>query len=159
MKRPEYHIRWMIRRDVPEVLEIEAASFPSAWDEAEFIRCLRQRNCIRMVVEWGDRIVGYMICELHKNKLNLLNFAVHPGCRRRGVGRAMIEKLVGKLSMQRRVTITLEIVEDNLDGQLFFKAMGFVANRINRNVWGELSTYDMSYELVDVDAVCESLFS
>ena len=40
------HIRWMIRRDMPEVLAIEAASFEFPWLEDDFIRCLRQRNCI-----------------------------------------------------------------------------------------------------------------
>ena len=40
------HIRWMIRRDMPEVLAIEHASFEYPWCEEEFLRVLRQRNCI-----------------------------------------------------------------------------------------------------------------
>ena len=52
------HIRWMIRRDMPEVLQIEAASFEFPWLEDDFIRCLRQRNCIGMVAEYDDRVVG-----------------------------------------------------------------------------------------------------
>jgi len=43
------HIRWMIRRDMPEVLDIESGSFEFPWSEEDFIRCLRQRNCIGMV--------------------------------------------------------------------------------------------------------------
>ena len=49
------HIRWMIRRDMAEVLEIERAAFEFPWFEEEFIRCLRQRNCIGMVAEHGER--------------------------------------------------------------------------------------------------------
>ena len=52
------HIRWMIRRDMPEVLAIEHASFEYPWCEEEFLRVLRQRNCIGMVAEHGERIVG-----------------------------------------------------------------------------------------------------
>src|SRR5262245_49541922 len=69
------HIRWMIRRDMPEVLQIEQDSFDYSWTEEDFLRCLRQRNCIGMVAEAGERVVGFMIYELHKSKLHVLNFA------------------------------------------------------------------------------------
>ena len=69
-------IRWMIRADMPDVLAIEQDVFEFPWFEQDFVRCLRQRNCIGMVAEQGDRVVGYMIYELHKSRLHLLNFAV-----------------------------------------------------------------------------------
>ena len=65
------HIRWMIRRDMPEVLQIEQESFDYSWTEEDFLRCLRQRNCIGMVAEQGEKVVGFMIYELHKNKLHI----------------------------------------------------------------------------------------
>jgi len=126
------HIRWMIRRDMAEVLDIERGSFEFPWFEEDFIRCLRQRNCIGMVAEHGERVVGFMIYELHKTRLHILNFAVAPEFRRRGVGRQMIDKLLGKLSSQRRVRITLEVRETNLPAQLFFKAAGFRAVTVLR---------------------------
>jgi hypothetical protein len=67
------HIRWMIRRDMPEVLQTEQESFEFAWTEEDFLRCLRQRNCIGMVAEQGEKVVGFMIYELHKSKLHILN--------------------------------------------------------------------------------------
>src|SRR5262245_38588077 len=72
------HIRWMIRRDMPEVLTTEQQSFEFAWSEEDFLRCLRQRNCIGMVAEQGEKVIGFMIYELHKSKLHIMNFAVHP---------------------------------------------------------------------------------
>lgn len=124
------HIRWMIRRDMPEVLEIERGSFEFPWFEEEFIRCLRQRNCIGMVAEHGERVVGFMIYELHKSRLHILNFAVASDLRRRGIGAQMIEKLVGKLSSQRRTRISLEVRETNLAAQVFFRANGFRATSV-----------------------------
>ena len=44
------HIRWMIRRDMAEVLDIERQCFEFPWTEDEFINCLRQRNAIGMIV-------------------------------------------------------------------------------------------------------------
>ena len=129
------HIRWMIRRDMPEVLAIEHASFEFPWCEEEFLRVLRQRNCIGMVAEQGEKVVGFMIYELHKAKLQVLNFAVSPEFRRQGVGHQMIAKLVGKLSSHRRTKITLAVRERNLAAQMFFKAQDFRASKVLRNYY------------------------
>ena len=126
------HIRWMIRRDMPEVLDIEQEGFEFPWLEEDFIRCLRQRNCIGMVAEYEDRVVGFMIYELHKNRIHILNFAVADDYRRRGVGSQMVAKLIAKLSSQRRNRILLEVRETNLAAQLFFRESGFRAVSVLR---------------------------
>jgi len=141
------HIRWMIRRDMPDVLAIEQQCFEFPWSEEEFIRCLRQRNCIGMVAEHDDRVVGFMIYELNKNRIHVLNFAVAADCRRRGVGSQMIAKLIGKLSAQRRTRITLEVRETNLAAQLFFRSAGLRAVSVLRNFYDDTpeDAYLMQY--------------
>ena len=76
-----------------------------------------------MVAEHDDQIVGFMIYELHKTRLHVLNFAVARQYRRLGVGTQMLEKLVAKLSHQRRSRILLEVRETNLAAQLFFRKL------------------------------------
>lgn len=131
------HIRWMIRRDMPEVLAIEDESFEFSWLEDDFVRCLRQRNCIGMVAEYNDRVVGFMIYELHKTRIHVLNFAVASSHRRRGVGSQMLAKLAAKLSTQRRSRIVLEVRETNLDAQLFFRENGFRAVSVLRSYYAD----------------------
>jgi [ribosomal protein S18]-alanine N-acetyltransferase len=121
------HIRWMIRRDMGEVLQIERESFEFPWVDEDFIRCLRQRNCIGMVAEHEGRVAGFMIYELHKTRIHVLNFAVDEAYQRRGVGSQMVAKLIAKLSSQRRSRIVLEVRETNLSAQLFFRENGFRA--------------------------------
>ena len=124
-KELRVHIRWMIRRDMSEIIDIETLSFEYPWSEEDFVRCLRQRNCIGMVAEHGDRVVGFMIYELHKTRLHILNFAVHPDQRFNRIGMQMVNKLVSKLSHQRRTRILLEVRERNLPAQMFFRSLGF----------------------------------
>jgi ribosomal-protein-alanine N-acetyltransferase len=145
------HIRWMIRRDMPEVLQIEQESFEYAWTEEDFLRCLRQRNCIGMVAEQGEKVVGFMIYELHKSKLHILNFAVSPACRRAGVGAQMVAKLISKLSSHRRTRITLEVRETNLAAQLFFREQCFKAVRVLRAYYEDSGedAFQMQYRLAD----------
>lgn len=149
----EPHIRWLIRRDMQEVTAIERASFDSWWCEEEFIRCLRQRNTIGMVAEIpamgsvGYKVGGYMVYELHKRRLHLINFAVHPDHRRSGIGRAMVDKLKSKLSDDHRTELWLEVRDSNLDAQLFFRAMGFRAIRVLKDYYEDTTddAYQMQY--------------
>ena len=148
------HIRWMIRRDMQEVLDIENEGFEFPWYEEDFIRCLRQRNCIGMVAEHNEQVVGFMIYELEKARLHLLNFAVARPYRRRGVGSQMVDKLIGKLSSQRRTRIILEIRETNLPAQLFFKDRGFRAVSVLRDFYDDTpeDAYAMQYRYRPIPA-------
>jgi ribosomal-protein-alanine N-acetyltransferase len=145
------YIRWMIRRDMTDVVRIERESFDCSWTEDDFLRCLRQRNTIGMVCELMGNVEGYMIYELHESRLHILNFAVSPLARRIGLGRSMVEKLIGKLSSHRRKRITLAVRETNLGAQLFFKATGFRATKVLRGYYemtGE-DGYAMKYEICE----------
>ena len=145
----DVQIRWLIRRDMAEVLRIEQSSFGSAWNDEDFLCCLRQRNCIGMVAEHDHKILGFMIYELHKSRLHILNFAVAPECRKQGIGAQMVLRLVDKLSQQRRSEILMEIRESNLEAQLFFKKQGFKAVCVLRRHFDdtEEDAYIMQYRL------------
>lgn len=145
----DVQIRWLIRRDMPEVLRIEQQSFEFSWTEEDFLCCLRQRNCIGMVAERDHQIVGFMIYELHKSRLNILNFAVARECRKQGIGTQMVLRLIDKLSQQRRKEILFEVRERNLAAQLFFKSQGFRAVRVLRGHYDDTTedAYLMQYRL------------
>lgn len=131
-ERIRVHIRWMIRPDMPEVLQAEQESFACPWTEEDFLRTLRQRNCIGMIAECGEQVAGYMLYELHKQKLHILNLAVSPRYRRAEVGSQMILKLISKLASHRRTRITIQVRETNLPAQLFFRSLGFRAVKVLR---------------------------
>lgn len=127
------HIRWMIRRDMPEVLEIEREAFEHPWVEEDFLDALRNRKTIGMVAEHGEKVVGFMVYELYNSRLQVLNIACARQWRRLDVGSQMVAKLIGKLSSHRRTAIGLEVRESNLAAQLFFRAQGFVATAVLRD--------------------------
>jgi ribosomal-protein-alanine N-acetyltransferase len=144
-KQPaKLHIRWMIRRDMGNVFDIERESFARPWSEEDFYRALRQRNVIGMVCESlqagcpeCDAVVaGFMIYELLKNGLEVVNFAVHHEFRRQGVGHMMVTKLWSKLSAHRRRFIRMKVREGNLAAQLFWRSQDFRATQVLRS-WYE----------------------
>lgn len=141
------HVRWMIRRDMDDITRIEKQSSEFPWAEDDFIRCLRQRNCIGMVAERGGQLAGYMVYELHKTRIHLLNIAVAPEHQNHNVGRALVHKLTLKLSHERRNQIMLEVRETNVGAQLFFKTFGFKAISVLHDFYDDATedAYLMQY--------------
>ncbi len=145
------NLRWFIRRDYPEVLEIERQSFEFSWTEDDFHAELRQRNINGMVAEHEGRVVGFMVYALLADTIQILNFAVSPSSRRQGVGSQMVAKMICKLRLQRRERLRLYVRETNLSAQLFFKSQGFKACGMIRGHYedSDEDAYVMRYELWD----------
>lgn len=144
------HVRRMARRDLPEVLAIERASFQFPWDEDDFCRTLRYRPRIGLVCEGKDgAIAGYTVFWVHRRRIEILNFAVAPRLRREGVGTGMAWELLRRLSPGRRTRITAEVRETNLPAQLFFRAMGFRAVEVHRGAYADTAedAYVMEWAL------------
>jgi len=140
-----YNIRWMIRRDMQEVLAIEEASFPNPWLESDFLQCMRRRQSIGMVVEYGQQVVGYIVYELHKRQIDVINIAVHPAWRRKGIASAMLQRIQVNMracvSVSTRHSVEVIVRETNLAAQLFFKRCGLRGVRVLRD-WYEGRGFD-----------------
>lgn len=136
-------LRWMVRADLFDVLSIEAASFARPRTEMEIRNLLVERNTIGMVAvrsEANDHpeyapVLGFMIYELHLDRLEVLAFAVDPAHRRRRVGRQMAAKLAAKLG-PRRPRACLTASERGTEGLLFWRAMSWRATELVRGHFG-----------------------
>lgn len=142
----KFHLRWMVRSDLPAVLAIEKQSFAQPWAEGDFLRCLRHRNCIGMVAECDGRIEGFVLCELHEGRLHLLNLAVHPDSRRSGIGAQLVGGIIARLTNQLRRKITACVSERNSAALAFFRSRGFRAVRV---LWGYYPDSDSDAYLME----------
>jgi len=154
----DVQIRWLVRPDMAEVLELANESFQCSWSEEKFLCHLRHCNRVGMVAEHHHRVVGYMIYEFHKSKLWILNFAVAVSYRRRTVGTQMINNLIGKISADGRSRILIKVRESNLAAQLFFKANGFQAVSVLREFYHHTTedAYLMRYRYGDGEPQLQS---
>ena len=134
----EPFFRWLIRRDIPEVLKTEQLCFEHPWPEEHVFWHLRQRNIIGAVVETPDgQVVGHCMYQLQSKKLELLRIAVQPKHQLCGYGKHMIDYLRKKLSAQRRTTLTATTSEWNLPAQLFFRGCGMTCTAVDRKLFGD----------------------
>jgi len=146
----KFRVRWMIRRDMPEVLEIEQAAFPISfrWSEDDFMHVLRRRTAIGMVAEEcaSERVAGFFIYESHAAAIELLTIAVGTEWRRCGAGRLMVERLKSKTTARRR-SIRFDVNERNLAALKFFSALGFRAIATRRGVYDDCDDDAIAFRL------------
>lgn len=153
MKMVTVETRWMINRDMPEVLKIEQESFPDPWTEADFQLVLRDRHNIGLVAEIGVHVVGFVVYQLGSRSLRILGLAVDPRFRRQKIGQAIVTKLKAKLGRKKgRTRIVFEIADVNLPGQLFFRSQDFRATKVLRHYFdlpdgSKCDAYRMEYHL------------
>lgn len=128
--KPNYTVRWMIRRDMPEVLAAERFN-ADRWSAEKYEWLLHDRTVIGLVAtdHYGDA-VGAGVYKLDTGKLKLLRLVTRPSMRRQGVARAIIENIRLKLSSHRQNTLVAWASEEDLGTQLFFKQSGFTATRL-----------------------------
>ncbi len=124
--------RWMVRRDLPQVLRIESQSFATPWEDFDFVAKLRQPNIIGIVAEHDGLIAGHCVYIAGKHEVFVERLAVAREYRRKGIARTLVDKLQGKLHGNRR-RVVMDVRDHNLAGQLFAKACGFRAQGIKPN--------------------------
>jgi [ribosomal protein S18]-alanine N-acetyltransferase len=128
----EPYIRWMIFRDLDEVVMIEGDTADPLQGE-QIITMLRDRKNIGMVIEINDLVVGHMIYRLHKDRLELLRLAVCKHHRRCSVATLLLEKLYSKIIDGRRNRIVVNVPDWNLPMHITLKANGYIASAMMKD--------------------------
>jgi ribosomal-protein-alanine N-acetyltransferase len=104
--------------DLASIAQIQAASpEASQWDVPEYLRY------DFLVALCDGRVAGFSVARrVAEDESELLNLAVDPAFRRRGVGR----RLVAALASGHPGVLWLEVRESNLDARKLYKSLGFL---------------------------------
>ena len=129
--------RPMSTADLDEVMEIERSSFRFPWSTGFFLQEL-QASCARSILaEIEGRIVGYILFWLLPGAVDIHNIAVHMNFRRRGIARALLDRVVIEAKRQSDLRVLLEVRRSNLAAQKLYESMGFVTTTIRKNYYSD----------------------
>lgn len=120
------HIRWMIRRDLDEIVKIENDIYVSPNDADSLLTFLSRNDITGLVIEEGGYIVGYAIYQMKKHSFFIWNLTIARHHQGRGYGKMLLKKLMCKMSVYLHHTIKIEVLETNLASQLFLRSCGFM---------------------------------
>ena len=123
MTAPSTTIRQLGYSDLPQVIAIERRAFPTPWSLAMFVLELSKPSGVCLAAVEDRRIVGYLICSRYADVWHLMNIAVDPPARRRGIATALLEKMIARAGED--ASYTLEVRPSNPEAIALYERFGF----------------------------------
>ena len=128
-------IRDMWWSDIPRILKIERMSFSTPWTEMAFLNEIYNPTSINKVAVYGNDIVAYICANSVIDEGHILNIAVYPDMRRRGIAVALLENVIGELKKKSCKSLYLEVRASNISAIRFYENYGFVSVGIRKNYY------------------------
>ncbi|MHB8111804.1 MAG: ribosomal protein S18-alanine N-acetyltransferase [Syntrophorhabdaceae bacterium] len=118
-------LRSMTTDDIGPVLEIERLSFIAPWTEGMFRQTLASPITKSLTLTFDDITVGYIIFYHAGIEMHIMNIAVHPSYRRRGIGFEMMSRILGIARQYSVEECFLEVRESNMSARRLYEKIGF----------------------------------
>ncbi len=118
-----HRIRQLAYADLPRVLAIERRAFPTPWSLAMFVLELSKPSGICLAAIDGAELGGYLICARYDQAYHLMNIAVDPDRRRRGIARALLDAMIERAGAD--ANFTLEVRVSNAAAITLYESYGF----------------------------------
>ena len=120
-------IRPAAESDLDEIWRIQSVSLPAVqWNVADYLR----HECLVATVD--GRLAGFVVARrTAPDEMEILNAAVDPPYRRRGVARSLVQQLVA----QYRGTVYLEVRQSNYAAQKLYHSLGFEVIGVRRDYY------------------------
>ena len=115
-------VRVATEADLGGIVAIEQEAFSDPWSLESFRSLLSQ---LALVAGDGDEVAGYIIALWAGDESEILNLAVLPEQRRRGVERSLVEEAVERLVADGVRMVFLEVRESNEGARAFYEGLGF----------------------------------
>jgi ribosomal-protein-alanine N-acetyltransferase len=127
-------IEKMSREHLSEVASIEEMSFSLPWSLESLELMLTEQANALVALEDG-RVLGYvgMMCVLDEGQI--INVAVHPDARRRGVGRTLMKAAQAYAKERGIVFLSLEVRESNIAARSLYSSLGWEEQGIRKGFY------------------------
>ena len=111
---------------VAQVAELEKLCFSAPWSENSICSELSNPLSLWLVAVEDGKLLGYVGSQSVMGEADMMNVAVVPGSRRRGIGRKLVEALVQALTDGWANSLTLEVRASNEPAKALYEQLGFL---------------------------------
>jgi ribosomal-protein-alanine N-acetyltransferase len=132
-------LRRLLLDDLAEIEEIERRSYPTPWSRSMFAGELAKPSsiCLGAFEAEGEdgALVGYLIVSRYVDAWHVMNVAVDPEHRGRGVGTMLLERLFDLTADDARRGYTLEVRVTNVKAIDLYERLGFRSRGLRRGYY------------------------
>ena len=112
--------------DLPALAEAEKICFSDPWSEGLIRECLENDSLYRLyLAEDGTGILGYAVISFVADQAGIDNLAVLPWARRRGIGAALLRRMISEARIRDMIWVFLEVRESNVPAISLYERFGF----------------------------------
>jgi len=122
-----YRIRPAEPADAPALSAIERRCFTDPWSPAGFQDALATAGGFGVAAVRNAEVLGYLIARVVADEAEILNLAVTPDARRRGIGSALLHAGLDHCTRHHVTAVFLEVRESNRQARALYGAHGFRA--------------------------------
>ena len=120
---------------VPQVAELERICFADPWSEKSVASELDNKWALWFVALEEDKVAGYIGSQTSIDETDVMNVAVHPDFRRRGIAETLINALVTELKNRGSHALMLEVRSSNAPAITLYEKLGFVQVGCRKNYY------------------------
>ena len=110
---------------VAQVAALEAVCFADPWSERSVASELENPLSLWLVAMEGERLAGYVGSQTVMGETDMMNVAVHPDHRQKGIAKALILALVEELKKLESHSLTLEVRASNAPAICLYRMLDF----------------------------------
>ena len=128
-------LRRLELNDLSAIELIEQRSYPTPWSRSMFAGELAKPSSICLGAFVGDRLIAYLIVSRYVDAWHVMNVAVEPSQRRRGIAQKLLERLFELTANDSRRGYTLEVRVSNANAIRLYERLGFQARGLRRGYY------------------------
>ena len=131
-----FSLRRLELGDLDAIERIERVSYPTPWSRSMFASELAKQSSLSIAAVVPDgELVGYLVLSRYVDAWHVMNVAVDPEHRRRGIASAMLQRLFEVTRDDAERGYTLEVRVSNLAAIGLYERFGFVSRGVRRGYY------------------------
>ena len=120
---------------VAPIAELEKICFSDPWSENSIATELNSRLSHWLVAVENGEVLGYIGSQSVLGESDMMNVAVHPDHRRRGIAEMLVNALAHDLKARNNVCLTLEVRASNAPAIALYEKLGFAQVGLRKNYY------------------------
>ncbi len=134
----EMKIRSMEEKDLPRIMAIEHACFPTPWAQQSYVNELRDNDYARyFCLEEDSKIIGYMGLWFILEEGHITNIAIHPDYQGRSLGELLMRTVIDLMALEGMERMTLEVRASNWVARNLYEKIGFVTAGVRKGYYSD----------------------